>query len=86
MEEMDDKELWNIARARVKFKTHLYTYLIVNAFLWGVWFLQGEANGYWPAWCSLGWGIGLAFNYMSAYYRPTQSHINKEFEKLKKKE
>jgi eukaryotic-like serine/threonine-protein kinase len=41
------------------FKTHLTLYLLVNAFLIGIWAASG--GGYfWPIWSILGWGIGLA--------------------------
>src|SRR5690349_1707888 len=35
MEEKDEK-LWRIAKKRAEFKKHLYTYIIINAFLWAI--------------------------------------------------
>ena len=52
-----DKHLWRIAKKRAGFKKHLASYIIVNGFLWSVWyFTQGnndfeemhEGNFPWP--------------------------------------
>jgi class 3 adenylate cyclase len=41
------------------FKIHLTLYVLVNAFLIGIWAASG--GGYfWPVWAILGWGIGVA--------------------------
>jgi hypothetical protein len=84
MEQNDDK-LWKAAQKRVAFKRHFATYIIVNLFLWGVWLLNNKSyTGFpWPAWVTLGWGIGVAFNYRGAYYGDDMA-VEKEFEKLKK--
>ncbi|WP_375378249.1 2TM domain-containing protein [Hymenobacter cellulosilyticus] len=34
-----------MAKARAKFKTHLFTYLAVNALLWAIWLLTNANNG-----------------------------------------
>ncbi|TND09112.1 MAG: hypothetical protein FD123_1515 [Bacteroidetes bacterium] len=86
-----DKQLWRIARKRVGFRRHLFSYLVVNGFLWAVWFFSGGFDGHrhdgimfpWPLWCTLGWGIGLMFNYYNAYHGSGIDAIDKEFEKLK---
>ncbi|CAN5301968.1 hypothetical protein BH09BAC5_BH09BAC5_04070 [soil metagenome] len=36
-----------------------------------------------PIFMTLGWGIGLAFNFYSAYFGNNYSSVEKEFEKLK---
>ena len=81
-----DERLWKKAAERVKFKRHLFSYVIVNAFLWGVWWL-GHGNNFfgfpWPLWCTLGWGIGIAFEYYGAYIEDKDSGIEREYEKLK---
>jgi hypothetical protein len=69
--EKEDKKLWRLAKKRADFKRHAITYVIVNIFLWLVWlFTKGGHMNWeggwhlpWPAWVSLGWGIGLAMNY-----------------------
>lgn len=81
-----DEKLWKIAKRRAEFKKHLLTYLVVNIFLWGIWFIGGVNHGYygymWPAWVSLGWGIGLFFNYMRAYTGFKDSMTEKEYQRL----
>jgi hypothetical protein len=46
---------------RREFSTHVVTYVVVNAFLIGIWAFTG-AGYFWPAWVLLGWGIGLALH------------------------
>jgi 2TM domain len=83
MKEEKDAELWQLAKARADFKTHLASYLIVNGMLWLLWlFTSGTHSHPWPIWPTMGWGIGLLFNYL-AVYKFTNS-IEKEYEKLKK--
>ena len=90
-----DEELWRIAKKRVGFKRHLASYIIVNGFLWSMWyFTQGHSdfddvdgrNFPWPIWCTLGWGIGLAFGYYNAYHSDKETDTMKEYQKLKDKE
>ena len=46
---------------RREFSTHVVTYVVVNAFLIGIWAFSG--GGYfWPVWVLFGWGIGLAMH------------------------
>ncbi|MBL7883293.1 MAG: 2TM domain-containing protein [Bacteroidia bacterium] len=83
-----DEHLWRIAKKRVKFKRHLATYIVVNGFLWVLWWFTHH-NDYeysripWPAWSTLGWGIGIAFSYFGAYHDNGIDDIQKEFERLK---
>ena len=85
-----DPQLWELAKKRASFKTHLSTYFVMNAFFWAVWYLTGR-NNYgngswpWPVWSMLGWGIGLAFHYVRAYVAPKENLAEKEYEKLKNK-
>ncbi|KAA2245531.1 2TM domain-containing protein [Chitinophaga agrisoli] len=79
-----DERLWRIAKARAGFKSHLITYLVVNAGLWALWFItDGDRAGTpWPIWPALGWGIGLAFHYFSAYHSDPHGDALREYEKL----
>jgi hypothetical protein len=83
--------LWKQAKKRVGFKNHLYTYLVINGFLWLMWLVKGasiekEYNIPGPLFCSLGWGFGLFWHYMSAYvFVGKIDSVEKEFEKLKAK-
>ena len=87
----DEKEdqLWRMARKRADFKKNLFSYLIICTFLWVVWwFTIGRISGRhgypWPVWVMLGWGIGLAFQYFSAYNGSRKDLAQQEYEKLKK--
>lgn len=60
------------ARQRVQakrdFGSHMVAYVVVNAFLVGVWAFTG--GGYfWPAWAIGGWGAGLVIHAWDAYWR-----------------
>src|SRR5689334_1144643 len=81
-----DEQLWQLARKRAAFKRHLATYIIVNLFLWILWYFTGSyktSQGLpWPAWTTLGWGIGLAFHFASAYLNTGNNSIQKEYDKL----
>ena len=90
-----DEQLWRIAKKRAGFKKQLASYIIVNGFLWAMWyFTQGhsdfdDVNGNdfpWPIWCTLGWGIGLAFSYYGAYHIDKETDTMKEYQKLKDRE
>ena len=90
-----DPVLWEIAQKRASFKKHVLSYLIVNGFLWAIWFLSSShydtvnienlwhGNFPWPIWPTLGWGIGLAFHYSDAYLFPKANSVEREYEKLK---
>src|SRR5690242_20194753 len=87
--EQRDEQLWRIAKKRAGFRKHLYTYIIIVCFLWGIWwFTIGRDEGFsgypWPIWVMLGWGIGLAFNYFDAYHGSHEEMTQQEYEKLKR--
>jgi hypothetical protein len=92
-EQMTEKErmLWKQAKKRVDFKRHLWTYIIINGFLWALWLFTGmetEKGEYvpWPVWSTFGWGIGLAFNYFNAYHANRADAVEKEYQKMKQGE
>ena len=86
-----DELLWRAAKRRVNFRHHLITYILVNSFLWALWFVGGgfRFNGFpWPVWPTLGWGIGLAMDYIHSYVIPMEGkdkrhQIETEYQKLK---
>jgi hypothetical protein len=89
MEQPNDEKLWRIAKKRAAFKKSLFGYLVVNAFLWGIWWFTGGRHGGrypWPVWVMLGWGLGLGFMYFEAYNGNKQDMAVEEFKKLKNKE
>lgn len=83
-----DPHLWDIAQKRASFKSHLASYVIVNGFLWGIWFFTSGRHGHdglpWPVWPTFGWGIGLFFHFMGAYIYPKGNSVEDEYQKLKK--
>ncbi|MGZ5286460.1 MAG: 2TM domain-containing protein [Flavisolibacter sp.] len=82
-----DPELWMIARRRAGFKSHLATYIVINIFLWLLWYFTGadrnDSGIPWPAWSTFGWGIGLVFHFIGTYLR--SNGVEKEYEKLQNK-
>jgi hypothetical protein len=90
-----DPILWEVAQKRVSFKSHLITYLVVNAFFWAIWYFTVHKNDAvendtlhlpWPVWPMVGWGIGLVFHFMGAYVVPKKNLIENEYQKLKNKQ
>ena len=91
-----DPALWEMAQKRAGFKRHALTYLIVNIFLWIIWYMsairhQIDFNQYglyhfpWPLWTTLGWGTGLAFHFAGTFVFPRSNAVEREYEKLKNK-
>jgi hypothetical protein len=88
-----DPILWEIAQKRAAFKKSLLSYVIVNIFLWALWYFGAQnqvqtgrlSSVPWPTWVTLGWGIGLAFQYFGAYIAPKSISVEQEYNKLKNK-
>ncbi len=88
MEPTNDEKLWRIAKKRASFKKNLYSYIVINAFLWGIWWFTegglGHHRGYpWPVWVMLGWGLGLGFQYFDAYNGDRQHLAEEEYKRMK---
>lgn len=88
--ENKDEKLWQLATQRANFKGKILSYLAVNTFLWIIWFFTKNDNAFqdanvipWPAWVSIGWGLGLVFKYIRIYHTNTADNIQKEYDKLK---
>lgn len=89
-----DEYLWRQVKARVGFRMHLRSYLIVNTGLWLIWaFSSFAVNSFdpdhirwifpWPIFPMLGWGIGLASHYVHVYRGGSErSMIEEEYQKL----
>lgn len=95
--ETKDEKLWRMAKKRAAFKRHLFSYVLVNSFLWVIWFFSGHFtssyyDGYnegfhfpWPLFIMFFWGIGLAFDFFHSYYGYKENMIEKEYRKLVEK-
>jgi hypothetical protein len=48
-------------RSRLDFQKNLWSYILVNGFLWMIYFLTTGAGhqSFWPIWITVFWGIGL---------------------------
>ncbi|MCB2409650.1 2TM domain-containing protein [Hymenobacter lucidus] len=88
-----DPQLWRMAKARAKFKAHLFTYLVVNALLWAIWFLTDGAGwnhhgnhrfNYipWPVWSTVFWGFGVLMNGVRVYSGFGGQQSEREYERL----
>ena len=86
--EKSDEKLYEEAEARVGFRRHFAIYIIINLAIWAFWYftraIDGNYDGYWPAYTTLGWGIGVAAHFIGIYQ--TQDAVEKEFQKLKDKQ
>ena len=71
-------------KKRRDFRTHLVVYLLVNAFLWGIWAVTGTGFP-WPVFVTGGWGIGLLVDAYETYgdRPPTEQDVQAEIERLK---
>lgn len=90
MEPVNEK-YWKIARKRAAFKKSLFSYIIINAFLWAIWWMTvGRTTGLkgypWPVWVMLGWGVGLGYQYFEAYNGNKEDLVEQEYERLKKQQ
>ena len=78
-----------ISRLRQKkgFQAQIVSYVVLNVFLWGIWFFtKGDSGaGYWPAWVTVGWGIGIAFSAWHVYgEKPiTEADVQREMERTR---
>lgn len=88
MENLQETELYQIAKQRAKFKKDLISYILVNIFLWCIYLVtnSGHSRFPWPLWVMLGWGVGLAFKYVEAYHGNNFFSAEKEYDRLKNQE
>jgi len=86
MDKVQDDALWKVAKKRSAFKLSVIIYIVINAFLVGLWyFTTGPHFYFWPAWPMMGWGFGIIFQFVDAYMTNGLFSEDKEFEKLKRK-
>ena len=80
-----DPYLWQKAKARTKFQSHLLVYGLVNGGLWLLWALtpHGREPLPWPIWTSAFWGFGLLTQGLAVYAGHSQSErTQREYERL----
>jgi len=86
MENLDEK-LFKEAEERIGFKQHLRTYIAINLLIWLFWFftrgIDGNYDGLWPIYATLGWGFGILMHYLNVY-KYNGNAIEKEVEKIKR--
>ena len=65
--------------ARREFTSHLVAYVVINAFLVGIWVTTG-AGYFWPVWVLGGWGVGLVLHAWDTFARRpiTEADIDEE--------
>ncbi len=84
-EQQKDQMLWQMAKRRAAFKASFAIYIVVNLALVAIWyFSSGPGSYFWPVWPALGWGIGIALQYVGAYHSNKLFSAEEEYEKLKK--
>ncbi|MEO8961870.1 MAG: 2TM domain-containing protein [Ginsengibacter sp.] len=92
-QENRDRKLWEVAKKRAAFKYHVLIYFIMNIFFWTLWYISLKNNLTppaerdvipWPLWPMVGWGIGIFFNYLTAY-KTKDSLAEKEYKRLRDK-
>ncbi|MBD2766562.1 2TM domain-containing protein [Hymenobacter sp. BT664] len=81
-----DPYLWQKAKARAKFKSHLVVYLVINTGFWVIWALTDQGRDGlvpWPVWAGAFWGLGLAMNGLAAYGGLSEpQRTQREYERL----
>ena len=72
-----------------EFNAHLVSYILINLVVWAIWGVIFAASGAWfpwPAFVTLGWGIGVAFHAWDVYGRKpiTEEEILREEARLRR--
>jgi fatty acid desaturase len=70
------------AQRKHKFRGDVAAYVVINAFLIGVWALTGFGY-FWPGWVLAGWGVFLVLDAWNIFYRTpvTEADIQRELRK-----
>jgi hypothetical protein len=90
MEERNEK-LWKLAKKRANTKRNGLIYLTIVLFLWLIWLSNNDFKFSsnmiyaWPKWPTLALAIAFVFEYIDAFYKDNDSLIEKEYNKLIKK-
>jgi hypothetical protein len=66
-------------KRKAEWRSHLFSYIGVNAFLIGMNLVQSGSVG-WAIWPLMGWGIGMAIHTFNVFFQPPED--DEEFEKF----
>lgn len=80
-----DPQLWQLAKARARFKSHLFLYLLINALLWTIWALTGQESRPvpWPLWATAFWGLVVLMRGVGVYTGCSREQLSeREYAKL----
>lgn len=81
----NEVEEWRYREARKRLKARrdwqggMLAYVVVNAFLVGIWAMTGRGY-FWPAWVIGGWGLGMVLGFWDVYVRKPISEADVEQE------
>lgn len=69
-------------QAKRKFHADVVAYVVINAFLVGVWAVS-DGEDFWPGWVLAGWGVLLVLQGYDAYFRRpiTEADVDAEIER-----
>jgi uncharacterized membrane protein YciS (DUF1049 family) len=72
-------------RGKRDFRLHLLIYTLVNVMLVATWAVTG--GFFWPIFPMVGWGLGVAINGWSVYWRNeiSEAEVRREVERLQAK-
>ena len=85
---LGDRDLRDRAIARLKekrdFGAHLFVYVVVNAFLIGIWAVTG-AGFFWPVFLLFLWGMGLVLHAWDVYWRKplSEDQVRRQMERMR---
>lgn len=77
-----------MARKRIEKRRNLQgtlvAYVVINAFLVGVWAMTGRGY-FWPAWILAGWGVGLLLGFWDYLRGPvTDADVDRELDQMRR--
>lgn len=90
---MTEEEIYEEAKRRVKakkeFYSHLFSYIVVNVFLFCMWYFVTGRGYPWFAWILGFWGFGLLSHFMGVFVwdkSGSKSAIEKEAARIRRQQ